>query len=148
MEREEYIYPYEESFEGKADFQIQNLENAILKDEQINIELNNFSNDKKVANSNNCFDIEGIYKEHKGYAKDILDKVLVYNESYRTELVKILNFSDDKKKGDILNHQMVEDEKIKGLIFGEPLAENDFRNTSLGKLKRDLLVQLGIYDKS
>ena len=37
MEREEYIYPYEESFEGKADFQIQNLENAILKDEQINI---------------------------------------------------------------------------------------------------------------
>ena len=31
MEREEYIYPYEESFEGKADFQIQNLENAILK---------------------------------------------------------------------------------------------------------------------
>lgn len=133
MNVEEYIYPYIDSYENKANFIIKNMDKVIIKNEspQIRIKYSSENKNDKVKKSTERFEIEKIYSAHTAYAQDIVSKAFFYNKNYREDISKIIN-----------SHE------LKSLIFGEPLKEDDFLHTSLGKLKRDLLLQLGVYDKN
>lgn len=136
--RETHIYPHDESFSDNAEFAIGNLIDVLVvdSDNDVDIVLNNLTDNEKCKNSNELFQIEARYKEFKNVASELLEKSQIYNESYRGELS---NFSD------LLGDKMSE-EMLKKLIFGEKLSEAEMLNTSLGKFKNDLLKQFGILD--
>lgn len=132
FDRENYIFPPEESFEGRASFEVTNLMEVIMNNKDSKVEpklkLTVYNdNDKKVENSIKVFKINEIYKNHTQYAQELLDNAIKYNKSYMEELAKLL------------------DVDIKGMIFGTELSEDDIADVSLGKLKRDLLKQFMVY---
>lgn len=137
MNVNEYIYPYEESFEGKAKFKISNVVEALVNEEKPAITLDIYNDDesKKVSNSKKIFKTEELYKTMSDYAEELLIKAVTYNEKYIKEL-----FENNKEL-------FKSTKEVKKLIFGEPLSEDEMLNISLGKLKMDLLKQIKIYDK-
>lgn len=72
------------------------------------------------------------YKSFSYYATDLIEKALIYNEAYANSLIKSFD-------------GFVRDTDIKKLIFGTKLSEEEYGRLSLGKLKQDLLTQLGVY---
>lgn len=129
-----HIYPHKESFEKKAKFEVSNLVDVYLNGNMPVLKLNIYNDeDKRVAKSNDVFEIENRYEYHKGYAKELLEKSVIYNETYREELNETMTSIFKKNYN------------IKSLIFGNELLEEDTRKISLGKLKRDLLKQFSIY---
>lgn len=124
-----HIYPHKESFENKADFEVENLVDALTQDEMAVIHLDIYNDkDGKIKNSTKIFRTEEVYQHHNTYAKELLEKSVKYNEKYRDELSELLGEKD-----------------IKDLIFDHEMTEAEIQNISLGKLKRDLLKQFGIY---
>ncbi len=72
----------------------------------------------------------------------MLEKAIVYNETYSAELLDIhldLDIGQDTYLKKLI---------LKELIFGLNLTEEEYARESLGKLKMDLLYQLGIYTES
>lgn len=130
MTKETHIYPYEDSFEGKARFEIENIVNTQVNGEKLQLKLNVCSDEKnKVSNSKKVFKLEEVYNNFTDYAKDLLDKAIIYNDDY-TQSIKKFTYKS-------MN--------IKSLVFGKELTEEDLCKTSLCKLKRDILKQLDIY---
>jgi len=135
MNINEHIYPYEDSFEGKAKFKISNAVEALINDEKPVIKLDIYNDEsKKVLNSSNIFKTEELYETMSNYAEELLMKSEIYNEQYIEQL-----FENNKE----LFKSIIE---VKKLIFGEPLSEDEMLNVSLGKLKMDLLRQIKVYD--
>lgn len=133
MIRETHIFPHEDSFNGKAKFEIVNLIEVLMnKKQQLEIKLVNYKNNEKVNNSVDTFKINELYNSNKIYASELLDKVIVYNESFTEEL---------QNSKDIFN----EKPDVKQLVFGANLTEIEYARRSLGKLRIDLLNQLGVY---
>lgn len=133
MSREKYIFPHEDSFEGKAKFEISNLGNVMLNDLDVDINFNVYNDtDGRVEESINAFKLEKLYQQQCNEVKEILEKVLIYNESYMEELSEIGIWGE-------------EPQKIKRMVFGEQMTEADIGRVSLGKLKRDILRQLRIF---
>lgn len=131
MSNKTHIYPHKESFNGRASFEIVNLEDVLLdQSKQVKLGLH-YINEERTKNSATLFEILERYEFHQNYAKELLDKVVIYNESYAVELQKLGIFH--------------ENENIKTLIFGTALTEDKYARKSLGKLKMDLLTQLGIF---
>ncbi len=128
MNVDSHVYPYDNSFENKTYFEIKNLPQCITDKDTPEIGFDN-QIDEKVSRNIRDFKIEELYQIHSSYCQDLIDKAVIYNESYNEELNKILQTP------------------IKSLVFGEELTEDNFRHIALGKLKRDLLIQLGIYSK-
>lgn len=135
MTRETHIFPHEDSFNGKAKFKIMNLiEVLVHKKEQLDLKLVNYNNDEKVKQSAEIFKINELYHFHKGIVSELLENAIVYNESYTNEL---------KSKQYIFEEKL----DVKQLVFGANLSENLYARKSLGKLRMDLLNQLGVYKK-
>lgn len=149
MNVDDYVYPYDNSFENKADFKIDNLIELILKNDNAKIKLDNFANDEKVKKSISSFKLEEVYQVHAKMVEKLVDKALIYNDTYREELENFIGDVNTKfdKNTNINFNEVRELYMLKSLIFGARLNEDDFRHQSLGKLKRDILVQLGIYEK-
>ena len=135
MTRETHIFPHEDSFDDKAKFEIINLiEVLVHKKEQLDLKLVNYKNDEKVENSARIFKINELYYFHKSFASELLENAIVYNESYTNELQSIKNIFEKKLD-------------VKQMVFGANIPENLYARISLGKLRMDLLNQLGVYKK-
>lgn len=132
MDRERYIYPYQDSFEGKADFKVGNLGKVLLEKQQLTLELDIYKDSmQRVKNSSEVFRIEERYKEHTDKVEDLIEKAMLYQEEYQSEI------EDMMKKLNPL--------RIKRMIFGKEISEEDMTKIAFGKLKRDILRQFGIY---
>lgn len=132
MDREKYIYPYQDSFEGKADFKVGNLGKVLLEKQQLSLELDIYKDlMQRVKNSSEIFQIEERYKEHTDKAEDLIEKAMFYKKEYRSEIEEML------KERKFL--------PIKRMVFGKEISEEDMTQIAFGKLKRDILRQLGIY---
>lgn len=129
--RKTHIYPYEDSFENKASFNIENIVNVIIDNKKIQLGISNPDKDKKIDNNIKDLKIEKIYQEQTDYVYELLNKVLQYNDTYIEELGRF----------DFLKSE----ERLKHLIFGKQLLEEEMLSESLGKLRNDLLKQLGVY---
>lgn len=133
MSRETHIYPHETSFNGKASFEITNLIDILVhKQSPLQLNLVMHKDDKKTKQSIDTFKINEIYEFHRNFANDLVNKALIYNDSYINELQ--LLFAKTNETLDIRTH-----------IFGPKTTEQEYAKKSLGKLTADLLKQLGIY---
>lgn len=141
MSVDSHIYPHKESFEGKSHFQITNLaeylnqkstDNLNAKINLINIIMDKLIEDK-VENSIKDFELNERYKYFSHYVEKLIENVQIYNESYNNVLIK--SFDD-----------LITEDRIKYAIFGTNLSEEEYGKISLGKLKQDILYQLGIFE--
>lgn len=139
MTRETHIFPHEESFSGKARFEVTNLLDVLIRgDEQAELELVDSRIDERVEESEKIFQLNERYQFFENYAKELLEKAVIYNENYTNELQE-----------DLLKMQGsgAPNFNVKQLVFGNFLSEEEYARVSLGKLKMDLLQQFGIYNK-
>ena len=136
--RQTHVFPHEESYGKEAEFEILNLiELSSGKSEKAELKLINHGNNPKIDNSVETFKINELYDFHSSYAKDLLDKVWIYNDSYMEEFKRFISEKSEDIKG-------IKD--IKELIFGRDEPEEIYARKSLGKLRMDLLRQLGVYE--
>lgn len=141
MTVDSHIYPHKESFEGKSHFQITNLLEYLIQKptDSLNAKISlvnekmDESTQDKVENSIKDFKLNERYDNFSSLAEELIKKCQIYNETYN----KMLSISFE---------ELVTAEQIKYAIFGAKLSEEDYGKVSLGKLKQDLLKQLGIYD--
>lgn len=133
FDRDNYIYPHENGFGNTGRFEIKNLIDVHTKAAvpDIGIRLSGEENlATKVANSNKLLCIEELYKNHADYASNLLEKATIYTEEYLAEIDSLLSTSTVD---------------MKQLVFDKELTEEELLRTSLGKLKKDLLEQFGVY---
>ena len=133
MNREEYIFPHEDSFEGKAKFKIVNLDAAMLDGDYPLLELDIYNDsDRRVTRSESVFKTNAIYAQQGTVVGELIEKARQYTQSQMKELSEMgvlgISCSD-----------------VKEMIFGKNMSEADIANVSLGKLKRDILKQLKVY---
>ena len=134
MTRETHIYPHEDSFNGKSHFRVTNiLELLIQPQNHAKLQLVDQKSDIRVEQSITDFRLNERYKEFSYFAEDLIEKVQIYNETYTKFL------SDGIK-------DLFESANAKNSIFGTKLSEREYGRLSLGKLKQDILDQLGVFD--
>lgn len=126
MDIENYLYPHIDFSFDCIQFSLSNLIEVMTSNCSPNIHVENKNN--RARNSTELFEIEKRYNELNQIAKDLLEKSIIYNNSYNEELSKLIIVGD-----------------VKSLVFGKKLSENEILNTSLGKFKNDLLKQFGIF---
>lgn len=140
MTVETHIYPHKESFEEKSNFKIINLveywfqkptDNLHAKLSLVN-EIMDKPTEIKVENSKKDFELNERYDNFSYFAEDLIEKFKIYSETYNNMLSNSFE-------------EFITSEQIKYAIFGANLSEEEYGKISLGKLKQDILYQLGIF---
>lgn len=99
---------------------------------EIKIASGNITMDKKIKISKDLFRLEEIMSAHSEEIRDLFDIKHRFSERYFEELFKTYN-----KLG--LNH-----DDVYRVIFGVHYQEANFSNRPFSKLKKDILIELGI----
>jgi 5-methylcytosine-specific restriction endonuclease McrA len=117
---ENNLYPYEEGIESIKYF-------SYILDENNKAVITTIKGNKKMDNNSEKLEIENIYKvAHSNVVDDLIKKVNIYNEMYIDELNKYgIKITKDEIR----------------YFLGYSDIEN-IKNTSLGKLKNDILDEL------
>ncbi len=127
-----HVHPYVEGFDDKARFALHVKDSSFYYDEKgFNLELD--SNDAKAKKNIKDFALEEIYKNHKDIVLELIQKSVMYNESYIEELMKNYEGTLFKNEEDLLR-----------LIFGGYISDEDLGKRPLSKLTKDILEQLEI----
>ncbi|MCR1809617.1 hypothetical protein [Sulfurospirillum sp. hDNRA2] len=127
-----HIHPYVEGFDDKARFALHVKDSSFYYDEKgFDLELS--SNDAKAKKNIKDFALEEIYKNHKDIVLELIQKSIMYNESYIEELMKNYEGTLFKNEEDLLR-----------LIFGGYISDEDLGKRPLSKLTKDILEQLEI----
>lgn len=127
-----HVHPYVEGFDDKAHFALHVKESSFYYDEKgFDLELS--SNDAKAQKNIEDFALEEIYKNHKDIVLELIQKSVMYNESYIEELMQNYEGTLFKNREDLLR-----------LIFGGYIANEDLGKRPLSKLTKDILEQLEI----
>lgn len=134
MTRETHIYPHEDSFNGKSHFQVTNLLELLIQPQKhAKLELVDQTSDIRVEQSITDFRLNDRYKEFAYFAEELIEKAQIYNETYTKFLSEGIK-------------ELLEITSAKNLVFGTTLSEQEYGRLSLGKLKQDILDQLGVFD--
>lgn len=101
-------------------------------------EMNDVSIDVEVIKSDikdvlDIFSIKDMYKYHDDIALDFVRKRVAYSDVLINKMIRILG----NKIRD------VNSDEIKSLILGFPVSNEDIDRNTLGKLKRDLAIDVG-----
>ncbi len=137
--QEDIFYPFLESFNDYAKFEYKGIKNKedsngyFFDEDRILLELKPISEDEKVKNHIEVFNLQNLYNEHKDIVSEILIKSEMYNESYIEELMKNYEGTLFKNEEDLLR-----------LIFGGYISDEDLGRRPLSKLTKDILEQLEI----
>lgn len=134
VRREDYTFPHEEGWGDSVTFEIENILDCVFCNVDANITLRYSEESEEFSqrsqSSAKLFYIEERYAAHSDVASKLLEKTIIYSESYQEELNDFIDSSNNDTKY---------------TIFGNPLGEKEYGSISLGKLKRDILKQLDIY---
>lgn len=141
MSVDSHIYPHKESFEGKSHFQITNLLEYLIQNptDNVNAKINLVNKikdelvEEKVNNSIKDFNLNERYDNFSYFAEDLIEKFKIYSDTYSNMLSNSFE-------------EFITSEQIKYAIFGANLSEEEYGKISLGKLKQDILYQLGIFE--
>ena len=137
--QEDIFYPFLESFNNHAKFEYKGIKNKedsngnFFDKDRILLELKPISEDEKVKNHIEVFNLQNLYNEHKDIVSEILIKSEIYNESYIEELMQNYEGTLFKNEEDLLR-----------LIFGGYVSDEDLGKRPLSKLTKDMLEQLEI----
>lgn len=126
-------------FNNHAKFEYKGIKNKedsngnFFDEDRILLELKPISEDEKVKNHIEVFNLQNLYNEHKDIVSEILIKSEIYNESYIEELMQNYEGTLFKNEEDLLR-----------LIFGGYISDEDLGKRPLSKLTKDILEQLEI----
>lgn len=137
---DEFLYPYEESFEENpenlvASFRIRRNDNVNIKfpitaeETNIKIETNDENNpySDKIHSAAKLLAIEELYTMHKLDLNDLLSRHAQYGKFKRADLCKLLGVSE---------------EFLKKMVYGFPLENKKNEEYILRKFKKDIVEQL------
>lgn len=120
------IHPYEENFGDYFKFYLDTIKEKgklkITVEKEDNSRMNNYFE---------IFPIEDLYQYHENQAFELVDKRIIYSDSYINELYE--------KNKDIF----CSEEHIKSLIIGYIPDKKNLNDEVLGKFRRDICQQLG-----
>lgn len=121
------INPYEESYDDYFKFRVD-----ISQDAEVYIEKTDSSN--KIDRYLEYFQLQSLYSYHKNQAQELIQKRLIYSESYIEEL-----FNNNKS-------YFASKEEIKQLIIGYIADTECLNNEAFLKFRRDIAEQLHFVD--
>ena len=127
-----HVHPYIEGFDDKTHFSLHVKNSSFYYDEK-GFDLNLCSHNTKAQKNIDDFALQEIYKNHKDIVLELIQKSVMYNESYIDELMKNYEGTLFKNEEDLLR-----------LIFGGYIADEDLSKKPLSKLTKDILEQLEI----
>lgn len=125
--RTTHIHPYYDDFDSIVYFSINLKELNYLNEDSFDLILKK----RKTANTNDYnrainnikdFCLNERYEHHKDVVIDIFSKIRFYNNAHLNEISNITGY----------------EAKLKDFLLSKPL-ETEINNTSLGKLKKDIL---------
>lgn len=127
-----HVHPYVEGFNDKAHFTLHVKDSSFYYDEKgFDVKLG--SNNAKAQKNIDDFALQAIYNNHKDIILELIQKSVMYNESYIEELMKNYEGTLFKNEEDLLR-----------LIFGGYINDEDLGKRPLSKLTKDILEQLEI----
>ena len=127
-----HVHPYVEGFDDKTHFSL-HVKNSSFYYNEKGFDLNLCSHNIKAQKNIDDFALQEIYKNHKDIVLELIQKSVMYNESYIDELMKNYEGTLFKNEEDLLR-----------LIFGGYIADEDLGKKPLSKLTKDILEQLEI----
>lgn len=127
-----HMHPYVGGFDDKAHFSL-HIKNSSFYYNEKGFGLNLRSHDAKAQKNIDDLALQEIYKNHKDIVLELIQKSVIYNESYIEELMKNYEGTLFKNEEDLLR-----------LIFGGYIADEDLGKRPLSKLTKDILEQLEI----
>lgn len=135
----EIFYPYKESFNQNAKFVYGGIKTNLDKqnidffdEKRIKLDIKHISEETKVENHNEVFNIENLYENHKDIVKELLQKRVMYSDSYIDELF-------DKYSGILFSSK----EELMRLITCGYISDDDINKRPLSKLIKDISEDLG-----
>lgn len=137
--QKKHIHPYEESFDQNASFHLNiNEYDFDHVSESFSIKLTPNSNiddntKDRVESSIKTFKLNDLYEKHKDIVLEIIQKKILYNESYIDELLTNYQGILFENKEDVLR-----------LVFGGYITEDSISKRPLSKLIKDILKELDI----
>ena len=87
---------------------------------------------QRVVNSKEAFCLNERYQSLHTCAEELIDKAETYTEGYSEEL--------EREFG-----EMFQGKSVREMVFGPSETEKEYGRRSLGKMRMDLLRQLGIF---
>lgn len=137
------IHPYSEEFGNSGKFKTDlygfnlfsnmrknSLDFDIILDYDENTDLG-----KKISASKDTFRLDRLYKFHKDYVKEIIDKRIMYDESRIDELYNEYTGLFGSK------------EELIQTIFGSYIQNEDLGKRPLSKLAKDILEEYGFFEE-
>lgn len=135
----EIFYPYKESFNQNAKFVYGGIKTNLDKqnidffdEKRIKLDIKHISEETKVENHNEVFNIKNLYENHKDIVKELLQKRVMYSDSYIDELF-------DKYSGILFFSK----EELMRLITCGYISDDDINKRPLSKLIKDISEDLG-----
>lgn len=133
-----HIYPYKETFEDNAIFELKGdyAIKLMCGDSNIELNLSLSTNDenliKKIGESDKTFKLNQIYKQsHMNYVLEIYENLLKHPDEYVEDIMSVLSIN---KKDPLLR------EKVKEIII-KPYKDKIKKGEPLGKFTKDILEQ-------
>ncbi len=127
-----HIHPYFESFHKKAKFHFKPLSISFLHNHK-SIELELKTTDSKAKKSIELFKLNKFYEEHKDIVVELIQKSVIYNDSYIDEL-------SAKYEGILFKNR----EDLLRLITSGYINDEDINKRPLSKLIKDISEELGL----
>lgn len=129
------IYPYDEDFEGTANFEINfdsnNIDIGYLigesNDFNVDFRINETDLTDKIKASIELFRLRDVYLTHKDYIREILAKKYAYTESNK------------KAIKDMFGIDNIDDKQIDLIIYGNYIDLKDLSRRPLAKLTKDII---------
>ncbi len=128
-------HPYYDDFDDNAEFSVS--VDGLGVENGIELEVSLKSNDDKCKASIERFQLDKIYKQHNGIAKEIWNKAQVYNDDRINELYESFYKGLGYSKED-----------VKNFAFCSYLNKNDINRRNHTKLTQDILKQFGLVKKT
>ena len=127
---EEILYPYEESFNDNTSFKLK-IKNVDFMNDKNEFQLLLNAKNTKAKDSIELFQLKELYYEHKDIVLELIQKSIIYNESYIDELFNRYEGSLFKNREDLLR-----------LITGGYITDEEIGKRPLSKLIKDISEEL------
>jgi len=136
------FYPYLESFNESVKFQYDGIKSLkyftnqkldFFEDERVMFHLKPIKNINKVKKHIEVFNLENLYAEHKDIVSELLQKRVIYSDSYIDELF-------DQYEGTLFKNR----EDLLRLITCGYISDEEIGKRPLSKLIKDISIELGL----
>jgi len=128
--KEEIIHPFVESFDKVAKFNLKII-NSNFYYRKSGFDISFETTNKKALKSIEVFNLQNLYQNHKDIILELIQKEVIYNDSYLDELFRNYEGTLFKNKED-----------LQRLISGGFIEDSSINKRPLSKLIKDISLEL------